>query len=61
MASRRVKPVCTPNGDISFPPPFQDQAKYLALADQFLAEKPKRQQKLHPIDAFRKGKGKRVA
>ena len=38
MVSRRLKPVCPPQTDLSFPPPFQDQAKYLALADQFLAE-----------------------
>jgi hypothetical protein len=25
-----------PNSDLSFPPPFAEQAKYLALADQFL-------------------------
>lgn len=37
MVSRRLKPVCAPKSDLSFPPPFQDQAKYLALADQFLA------------------------
>jgi hypothetical protein len=26
-----------PESDLSFPPPFQQQAKYLSLADQFLA------------------------
>jgi hypothetical protein len=26
-----------PESDLSFPPPFQEQAKYLSLADQFLA------------------------
>jgi len=26
-----------PESDLSFPPPFQQQAKYLSLADKFLA------------------------
>jgi hypothetical protein len=36
---RRPGPIRRPDpeSDLSFPPPFAQQAKYLALADQFLA------------------------
>jgi hypothetical protein len=64
MVSRRFKPVCTPNNDLSFPPPFQDQAKYLALADQFLAEKPKKNLKTAlplPVGKAKPAKPKRAA
>ena len=52
-----------PESDLSFPPPFQQQAKYLSLADQFLAHSNGRQpgQKIQPLDSserFRRAKKK---
>jgi hypothetical protein len=52
-----------PESDLSFPPPFQQQAKYLSLADQFLANNNGhvRQRKVQAIDSskhFQKAKKK---
>jgi hypothetical protein len=52
-----------PESDLSFPPPFQQQAKYLSLADQFLANSNGhvRRGKVHAIDTskhFQKAKKK---
>jgi hypothetical protein len=50
-----------PESDLSFPPPFQQQAKYLSLADQFLANNNGHGRKIQAIDSskrFRRAKKK---
>jgi hypothetical protein len=50
-----------PEPDLSFPPPFQQQAKYLSLADQFLANNNGHGRKTQAIDSsehFRRAKKK---
>jgi len=55
-----------PKPDLSFPPPFQEQAKYLELANKVLATdgQPQRADNVQPIDSsrhLRKSKTKKVA
>jgi hypothetical protein len=52
-----------PESDLSFPPPFQQQAKYLSLADQFLANnnghvRPRKVQAIDSSKHFQKAKKK---
>jgi hypothetical protein len=43
-----------PESDLSFPPPFQQQAKYLSLADQFLANNNGHGRKIQAIDSSKR-------
>jgi hypothetical protein len=50
-----------PESDLSFPPPFQQQGKYLWLADQFLANSNGHAGKVQAIESskhFRRAKKK---
>ena len=62
MKIPRLKVVPKPKPDLSFPPPFTEQAKYVELADKFLAseESQSTDEKIHAIEAESSENGSKV-